>query len=454
MLNDIIHYILDLGSAIFLPIVMIVLGLIVKLKPKKAIISGITLGVAFTGMSVVLDFMFGTISPVATQFVNNTGIQLNAIDVGWAPTAAIAWAWPYALLMFPIQLGINLLLLFFNKTNVLNVDLWNVWGKIFTATMVVSVTHSVLLGFVAAIIQVILELIIGSLTQKDVQKLSGIPGVTCTHNMVLETVIMTPVNRLMNHIPGLNSRNYDADKIKDKLGIFAENSVMGCIIGFLLAICSGYTLAQSLQTGIKVGTALVLFPMVAKLFMQALAPIADAASTFMKSKFKDREIYIGLDWPFLAGRSEVWIVCILLVPIQLALAVIMAKFGLANTLPLAGIINIVMVVPALITTRGNIVRMFIIGVLYSPIYLFVSSAFASATTELALSVKALEVGAGQLITCYNFELPLFRYFFANSFAGNLVAIIGLVVISVLFVIYVKNKKKENMMEDLEEGTSC
>lgn len=446
MFGEIIHYILDLGSAIFLPIVMIILGLIVRLKPKKAIIAGITLGVAFTGMGIVLDFMFGTISPVAEQFVQNTGIQLNAIDVGWAPTAAIAWAWPYALLMFPLQIGINLLMLVFKKTDVLNVDLWNVWGKIFTATMVASVTNSVVLGFVAASIQVVLELIVGSLTQKDVQKLSGIPGITCSHNMIIETVVMTPINKLMDHIPGLNSRNFDADKIKEKLGVFAENSVMGCIIGFLLAICSGYTFGESLQTGIKVGTALVLFPMVAKLFMQALAPIADAASTFMKSKFKDREIFIGLDWPFLAGRSEIWIVCILLVPVQLGLAVLMAKFGIANTLPLAGIINIVMIVPALITTGGNIVRMFILGVIYSPIYLFVSSAFASATTELAVSVNALKVSAGQMITCYNFELPLFRYFFSNAFTGNIIAIIGLIVIAGLFVYYVIDKKKQSKVE--------
>ena len=441
MFSNIIHYILNLGAAIFLPVVMIILGLVVKLKPKKAIIAGITLGVAFTGMSVVLDFMFGTISPVASQFVEQTGIELNVIDVGWPPTAAISWAWPYALLMFPLQLGINLIMLIFKKTDILNVDLWNVWGKIFTATMVASVTGSIILGFVAAAIQVVLELIIGALTQKDVQRLSGIPGVTCTHNMVLESVIMYPLNKIMDHIPGLNSHNFDADKLKEKLGIFAENSVVGCIIGFLLAIISGYSFAESLQTGMKVGTALVLFPMVAKLFMQALAPIADAASTYMKKKFNDREIYIGLDWPFLAGRAEIWIVCILLVPVQLGLALLMAKMGLSNTLPLAGIINIVMVVPALIATNGNILRMFIIGCLYSPIYLFVSSSFAQAMTNLATSVGALEVTAGQLVTCYNFELPLFRYFFANAFTGNIAAIIGLIVITALFVYYVVDRKK-------------
>ena len=304
MFGNILNYILGLGAAIFLPIIMIIIGLIIKMKFKRALISGLTLGVAFTGMNVVLGFMFDTISPVASAFVEKTGIQLNIIDVGWSPMSAIAWAWPYALFMFPLQIGINLLMLFFKQTDILNVDLWNVWGKIFTATMVAAITGNIMLGFVAAAIQVIVELKIGEATQKRTQEITGIPGVTCTHYMTLLCVIMEPVNKLLDYIPLLKKENANADKLKDKIGIFGENSVMGFIIGGLIAILAGYSIKDTLNVAIKVGTALVLFPMVAKLFMQALAPIADAASEFMKSKFKDREIYIGLDWPFMAGQSE------------------------------------------------------------------------------------------------------------------------------------------------------
>ena len=161
MFGNILNYILGLGAAIFLPIIMIIIGLIIKMKFKRAIVSGLTLGVAFTGMNVVLGFMFDTISPVASAFVEKTGIQLNIIDVGWSPMSAIAWAWPYALFMFPLQIGINLLMLVFKQTNILNVDLWNVWGKIFTATMVAAITGNIALGFIAAAVQVIVELKIG-----------------------------------------------------------------------------------------------------------------------------------------------------------------------------------------------------------------------------------------------------------------------------------------------------
>ncbi len=157
-MKEVINYILDLGPAVFLPLIMIIVGLIVRMKFSTAFSSALTLGVAFLGMSVVIDFMFDAIGPASEAFVNNTGLQLNILDLGWPPNAAIAWAWPYAFFMFPIQIVINLLMLGFNKTNCLNLDLWNVWNKIFTAVIVSGITNSLAMGFIVASIEVVLEL--------------------------------------------------------------------------------------------------------------------------------------------------------------------------------------------------------------------------------------------------------------------------------------------------------
>lgn len=443
MFADILNYILDLGAAIFLPIIMIILGLIMKMKPRKAIIAGLTLGVAFTGMNLVLGFMFDTISPVAQEFVKNTGIQFSTIDVGWSPMSAISWAWPYALLMFPVQIVLNIIILALNKTNVLNVDLWNVWGKIFTATMVAAITNSVILGFAAAIVQIILELKIGELNQKQIYEITKIPGVTCTHYMTLQCVIMNPVNKLLDFIPGLKDSKMNADKLKDKIGIFGENSVMGFIIGGIIALVAGYTVKDSLNIAMKVATALVLFPMVAKLFMQALAPIADAAGEYMKKKFKDREIFIGLDWPFMAGQSEIWVVAILLVPLELLFAILMSKMGLSNILPLAGIVNIIVVVPALIVTGGNLIRMLILSIIFTPFYLFVSSSFAPFVTDLARKVGTINIPDGQMISYFGVEAPFFRWIISNGLAGDILGIIGMIIFAVCYYFFVKEMKKRN-----------
>ncbi|WP_295883246.1 PTS galactitol transporter subunit IIC [uncultured Anaerococcus sp.] len=441
MFQSIIDYILGLGAAIFLPIIMIIIGLIFKMPAKRAILAGITLGVAFTGMSLILDFMFGTISPVAQDLVTRTGLELNAVDVGWTPMSAIAWAWPYALLMFPIQIIINLLMIGFKWTDTLNVDMWNVWGKIFTATMVQAISGSLAFGFVAAAIQIILELKIGDANKEKIENITSIPGVTCTHYMTIQCALMEPINTLLDKIPGLGGRAFDSDKLRNKIGIFGENSVMGLIVGSLLAIIAGYGLSEVLNIGIKVAASLVLFPMVAKLFMQALQPISDYASTFMKNKYQDREIHIGLDWPFMAGRSEIWVVSIILVPLEIMLAFLFAKFGWSSVLPLAGIVNVIVVVPALIVTNGDIIKMIILSILFTPAYLIVSSQFAPAVTDLARAVGTIDIPAGQFITYFGVEAPIFRWAISNAFAMNLIGVLVLIIVFVCIFHYVKKWTK-------------
>lgn len=116
----------------------------------------------------------------------------------------------------------------------------------------------------------------------------------------------------------LNKRA-DTNALKKKIGILSENSVMGFIIGLGLGFAAAYGVSGSLNLAIQTATALSLFPMISKMFMQSLSPLADAMSEFMKKRFKDREVYIGLDWPILAGRSEIWVTAILLVPVLLVM---------------------------------------------------------------------------------------------------------------------------------------
>jgi PTS system galactitol-specific IIC component len=445
-MDSILNYILGLGAAIFLPVIMIILGLFMNMKPKKAIIAGVTLGVAFTGMNVILGFMFNSISPAASALVKNTGIQLNGIDAGWSPMSAIAWAWPYALMLFAIQIGINLIMLALKWTNCLNVDLWNVWGKIFTATMVAAVTDSIALGMIAAAIQVVIELKSADITQKQLYALTKIPGIACSHCMCIQAAVLAPINRLLDFVPGLNKININAEQLKDKIGVFGENSVMGFIVGALIAVFGGYDVKGILITAIQVSTAMVLFPMVAKLFMQALAPIADAAGTFMKSKFKGRDFYIGLDWPFLAGQAEIWVCAIILVPFELVLAVVLSNAGVNNVIPLASIINVCVVVPALIVTGGNLIRMIILGIIATPVYLIIATSFAPIITNLAKSVGSIDIPNGQFLTWFGIEIPELRWALAHGFNvinGDIIGLVVLLGYLVLFIWYAKYMEKRD-----------
>lgn len=452
-MKEVINYILDLGPEVFLPLVMIIVGLIVRMKFPTAFSSGLTLGLAFLGMNVVIGFLFDTVGPAAEAFVENTGLQLKALDLGWPPNAAIAWAWPYAFLMFPVQIIINLVMLALNKTNCLNLDLWNVWNKIFTAVIVAGITNNLAMGFIVAAIEVVLELKNADLTQKQIQRMTGIPGIALPHALALTAVVLAPLNRLLDFIPGIKNLDIDAESLKEKLGIFGENHVVGFIIGILIALFARYDLKSTLALGVQAATALTLFPMVSTLFMKALAPISEAAGEFMKKRFPGKELYIGLDWPFLAGHAEVWVTCILLVPVTLLMAV--ALPGNA-TLPFGGILNICFAATALIVCNRNLVRMLILGVIATPLYLYVATAFAPHITNLARQVGTIDLPANQMITWNGMEAPEFRYVFAraaNIINGDILGIVLLAGYIALYVWYFKHMKAREEEAAKELGVS-
>ena len=443
ILQSVIQYILDLGAAVFVPFLMLIVGLAMKMKFRDAFTSALTLGIAFTGMGILVNFIMTSMGSAANDLTTHTGLSLPAVDIGWPGAAAISWAWPYAFLVFPLQLAINFIMLITKQTKTLNVDLWNVWNKIFTAVIVTYFTNNIVFGFIAAAIIIVLELKLGDVFAPEVERLTGVPGITVPHFITLIAVILHPIDELLKKIPFLN-KEFDADTLKEKIGVFGENSVMGAIIGFALGLASGNGLKYALGLAVQAATALTLFPMVSKLFSQALSPISEAVSDFMREKFEDREVYIGLDWPVLGGRNELWVAVIFTIPFLLVGAVTLPG---NIVLPFAGIINLSFVVGALLLTNGNVLRMIIHGLISTPLFLYGATYFTPYMTRLAEETNTLQQ-TGQ-ISWATFEGPDIRYILANGFSGNLVAILLGVVWLGLYVWLLQARKKYN--EKLEAG---
>ncbi|MFD1449044.1 PTS galactitol transporter subunit IIC [Oceanobacillus profundus] len=445
-METIFDYVLGLGAEVFVPALMIAIGLIVGMKFREAFNAGVILGVAFIGMNLVIGFMLNALTPAAQDLAEMTGINLTAVDGGWTTAATLSWAWPYAFLMFPIQLAINGIMLFFNWTKTLNVDLWNVWGKIFTAVAITGVTGNLYIALIGAAIIVVIELLLSDLNQPSIEKVTGIPGVTVSHGMNILTVTLMPIDWVLRRFKIFNKK-MDANALREKLGVFAENNVMGFIIGILLGFAAGYSVADALILAMQAAAALTLFPMVAKLFMEALSPLSEAINEFMKKRFKNREMYIGLDWPILAGSSEVWVAIILTVPFTLLLAFILPGNAV---LPFAGILNIGLAVPALIVTGGNLLRMMILSIAATPIFLYVATYFTDIITELARSTNAVALEEGQRLTWSTVEYPVIRFILTEL--GNFTIIgIGMAIVwALLFLFYRQQMTKRNEAFKAEE----
>jgi len=448
-LQVVVNYVLALGGGVVLPVVMLCLGLIFQMKLTRAFSAALTLGVAFVGMATIISFVGGALSPAAQALSKNTGVVLNVLDMGWTPLAAFSWAWPYAFLMFPVEIGINIVMLALGWTSCLNVDLWNLWGKIFTAVLVAYFSKSIIAGiwqrthstgFIAASIQIVIELKNADLTQKQIHKLCGIPGVSLPHARGVEMILMAPVEWVLCHIPGLKNVHINAATLREKLGLFGENHVMGFILGIVIGILAKYSLKDTLTLGISAATALVLLPMVATLFMKALAPISDAAGDFIRKRFPGREFYIGLDWPFLAGQAEIWIVGIITVPIVLLMAIILPGNGV---LPFAGIL--IYPYSLLILTDGNILHMLLLSLITIPIHLYFGTWAAPAITDLARKVSTITLPTTQMISWSNIEAPELRFLLSQAarvLQGYWLGILGLVAYGGIYVFYFKFMKRK------------
>jgi len=441
LLAAVVNSLLSLGAAVFVPIIIIIAGLIVRMKLKDAISSGITLGVAFTGMSMLIGFMTDTIGPAASAMLEATGISLPYLDGGWTTMSTISWSWPYAFLMFPMMIIINIMMLVLNKTNTFNADLWNVWGKIFTAVAVVAITGKVWLAFVVAAVQIVFELKTADIHQHRIEQLSGIPGVTCTHKMLFFGAVLYPFDVLLRKIP-LFRKEFNAEILKEKVGIFAENHVIGFILGVIFGLLARFSIADTLTLAVKAATALTLFPVITKYFMQALAPISEAVSDFMNKKFQGRTLTVGLDWPFMGGSNEIWLSIICTIPVTLVFAMFLPG---NKILPFAGIINIALAVPAFLVTRGNLLRMITLSILGVPAFLWVGTAFGPFMTELANSTGAVSLAAGQIISNSAIDGPVFTYAVSHVFKileGNPIPLIILVLWLAGYVMYYRELANE------------
>ena len=396
-IQSIFDFLTGLGSPVMLPIIIFILGLILGQKIGRAFVSAITVGVGFIGLGLVITLLFDALGPATAALVEATGLQLNALDVGWGVAAAIAFGTAVGSLVFIVALGVNLIMLVFNWTKTLNVDMWNYWHYAFTGSLVYLVTGgSLVLGLIAAAIHAVVALLIADWTAKDVQGFFKIPGVSIPQGWAITSVpIIKGLNWIVEKIPGLRDVYWDFEGMQRRIGVFGQPIIMGATLGLLFGLIAYGFDTKVLTLAVQMAAVMLLIPRIIAIFMEGLTPLSEAARVFMQKRFAGREFYIGLDSAILIGHPVTIAAGILLIPITLFLAAILPGNSTLPAADLAATAFFIAMVPPL--TNGNFFRSILYGTIIMVMVLYISSAFAPLLTQIAADIGyAIPEGAVQI----------------------------------------------------------
>ena len=396
--------IIGMGATVMMPIIFFLLGLVFKVGPGKAFKAGMTVGIGFTGINMVVTLLLESLGPAAQDMATRFGLKLTIVDAGWATGAAIGWASPLIPFIVVGAILLNLVLLLINKTKIINIDIFNYWLISLVGTMVYNVTNNMILGVAAALILYLVAFVIGDLTADPIQKMYNIKGVAFVHATCgIYVPIGIAINWIIEKIPGLNKIDLNPEKITKTIGVIGEPVTLATVLGAGLGFLAGWPVDEVLPLAVKVAAVMILLPKMVEVTVEGVMVIRDAAETYMKKLFPDREFYFGMDTALLIGEPCIIATSLLLIPTALILAMILPGNRMLPFTDLASIVFIISMVAPF--CKRNMFRIFITGIAIITISLYAGTNLGPNYTEAAkkanvtVSVKGQELG--NMVSPYN-----------------------------------------------------
>ncbi|GCF94399.1 PTS galactitol transporter subunit IIC [Enterococcus florum] len=380
-----VNFILDLGATAMLPIILTIFGVILGQKLSRSFRAGLTVGIGFTGLNLVIGLLSDSIGQASQAMIARLGLNLDILDVGWPIGAAITFATPIAVVLIPAIFIFNIILLRFNQTKTMDVDIWNYWHLIFPGAMIYYATNSIVIAIVCALINTFVIFKLADWTAPAVEHFYGLPGISLPHG---ETVNFAPItyalNKIWDKIPGINKIDINAENLKDKLGIFGEPMMIGLILGLGMGGLAGYDPKAIIQLGVQMSAVMILMPRMVALLMEGLSPIAEAAKTFIQKRFPGKEVYIGLDAAVVTAHPAIITCALIMVPITIVLAAVlpynrMLPFADLAVLPFT-------VIWSIAASKGNIFRGLLNAIVSICIVFFIATNLGELTTTMAHAV--------------------------------------------------------------------
>lgn len=387
---DVFKWVIDAGAVVFLPILIAIFGIVLGVKPGKALMSGVTVGIGFIGLNLVIGLVSGGLGKAVQLMGQNYDLHMKIMDIGSGLGSPLAYSTQLGLIAIPTSIGLNILFIVLGLTKTLNIDIWNFWYPIFNGLVATQITNSFWIGYATVIVCFFLQWMMADFFSEKVAKFYNLTGVTVSHMMSLSgAVIALPLNWLFDRIPGFKDLDASPESIKKRFGVFGDTTFMGMVIGIIVGFLANYDVAGAIELGITTGAVMKLMPKMVAMFMEGLKPIADAATQFANKRLGGKKVNIGMDSAIIVGHPAVMATGLVLVPAALLLAIILPG---NEVLPFGDIaffaFAICLMVPIF---KGNMVRSIVAGVIYLISMIYASNYLAPVFTSV-LETANYDVG--------------------------------------------------------------
>ncbi|WEV70907.1 PTS galactitol transporter subunit IIC [Lactobacillus sp. ESL0785] len=381
-LAEIFRTIINIGATALLPIIIFILGLIFRMKIGEAIKSGLTVGIGFMGLSLVVNLLTSSLKP-AVDYYSKLGSGYTITDIGWPAIGAASWVAPFAGLAILLGILINIVLVRTGLTKTMNVDIWNYMHFLIPGALAYVLFNNFWIGLVVTVLMSIAALFIGDKLAKKWEDYFGLEGTTCT--TIIYTAWVIPfswlVNKLIDIIPGLNKIDFSLKDANKHLGIFGDSSIIGTIVGLLLAVLTHQGLANTVNMAIGIASVMVLMPKMVSVLMEGISPVGKAARTTMSKQLGEKaDLHIGMDIALGLGDPTTETATVITIPLVILCALFLPNIKL---FPVGLLMSIIYIsVAGSLVTKGNLFRTVLIGTIFCAITLYLEAWVAPGATQM------------------------------------------------------------------------
>ena len=441
--------ILSAGAYVMLPLIITLVGAVFGMKISKAFRSGLTVGIGFVGIKLVIDMLAANIGPASKAMVENFGLSLDIIDVGWGAIASVTWASPIIPILIGVILLVNIVMLILKLTDTLDVDIWNYHHLAIVGVMVFYVTNNIFIAVCASAVMAIITFKLSDWTSPLVENFFGIPDISIPTMSFLTSIVLYPLHWVYDRIPGLNKLKLDLNDASKYLGVFGEPTVLGFILGIVIGFLAKYDVVKAFNLGVHMAAVMVIIPKMTALFVEGLMPISEAATEFTKKRFKGRKFLIGLDAAIVVGDSRVITTALILIPLTILIAAVLPG---NRVMPFADLAVVTFRIALLVAlSKGNFLKSIVLGLVMMGMVLIFGTMTAPVLTSLATSI-GLDFN-GQMISSFAATSMPISFIIFQLFTSNLIITVPVLVLGFGTIYYFCEKNYKNYKATREQATS-